>query len=54
MKVIMILLCIVTTILIILATPLLMALGVVSGWAAVMEEFKSWKKLYWRSTDERN
>lgn len=48
MKVRMILACVALTLITILGTPILMVLGVVEGWRALIPELKRWHKLYWR------
>ena len=53
MKVRMIFMCVAVTLITIIGTPILMVMGVVSGWDTLIKEIKRWKKTYWRNNDER-
>ena len=48
MKIKMIVSCIALTLITIIATPILMVMGIVSGWETLIKEIKRWKKTYWR------
>jgi hypothetical protein len=49
MKVRMIVACVAITLITIIGTPILMVIGVVDGWKVLINEYKRWHKLYWRT-----